>query len=551
MSRSLLSRRSETALLPMIRPVIRHLTGVLLLSACCALPGCGGSPGGQAPNPGNSGSPGPAPSGDAGVSWGFFNYTPDFVGGLNNARVGRGTGYVWTEIERTPGSGSYDWTELDLRVRNAQSASMNAIVVLKTGNGAAFSEAECFRRVEAAGDAVFEDGRVLASCPLRPDMESAWGRMVTQLVERYDGDGQADMPGLTRSIRVDLQIENEAANWEHWDYGEGDRTASADDYLRLLEISYQAKQAANPATQIILTALIYPHLLARCDGRPNGPGCGAPIAQPNLTFTKRILTRPAVFDAVDVHFFVYYRFDPPYVDEGYQWVASQMQQRGYQRPIQSLEWTGAMMLHVTAEGHAAEFSQYFPYSREFASPAAFQAMYRDLDHPSNVVYREWFESEQAVEFVKIFTNLLALGASRLVHVQYADFRPGTWDNVWWNWQGIVKYVGGAVRKPSYYTYNRLAERISGFTSARRVGPAGEVRLYEFTVPGRQPTYVLWTDGPNVTVDLSRVISRRSVRVTSIVTELDGRNDPVVPADQTFATTAVPARDVPVLLSGTD
>jgi hypothetical protein len=459
---------------------------------------------------------------------------------------------LWPGVERPPGSGNYDWSELDTRIRNAQAAARNAVLVLKTGNGSSFSEPDCFRRVEAAPDSNFSNGRAQSSCPIKREMEGAWSRWVTELVERYDGDGRSDMPGAAGNVRVDIQVENEAANWELWDYEETDRTLSADRYLRLLEISYQAKQAANPDTQVILSGLIHPNLLARCDGRPAGPGCGAVPIQSYLAFTKRTLTRPTIFDAIDVHFFVYYHFEPAYIDEGFQWVASQMQQRGYQRPVYSLEWTGSIMLHVATEGYADEFTRYFPYSAEFPNPAAFQAMYRVLDQPGQVVYREWFESEQAKEFGKLFTNMLALGVSRLVHVQYTDYSAGRWDNVWWNWQGVIKYVGGApIRKPSYYTYNLLSGRLFGFTAARRIGQDGDVRLYEFTFPTGEPTYVLWTDGANAVLDLSRAITRRSVRVTHVVTDLNPANEPIVQPEQTVPTTAVPVSDVPVLLRGVE
>lgn len=529
--------------------MIHCLRRLLPLAACLSLVACA-SPGSGPPLPTGSGAPAVVAAESA--SWGFFDYTSDFSNGLTNARWGRATVIQWAGIERPPGSGNYDWSELDPRIRNAQTAGRNAVLVLKAGNGSSFSEPDCFRRVEAAPESNFSNGRAQSSCPIKSEMESAWTRWVTELVERYDGDGRSDMPGLAANVRVDIQVENEAANWELWDYGETDRVLSADRYLRLLEISYQAKQAANPATQVILTGLIYPNLLARCDGRPNGPGCNAVPVQSYLVFTKRTLTRPTIFDAIDVHFFVYYHFEPAYIDEGVQWVASQMQQRGYQRPVYSLEWTGAIMLHVATEGYSDEFARYFPYSGAFPDPAAFLVMYRALDQPEHGTYREWFEAEQAKEFGKLFTNMLALGVSRLVHVQYSDHHPGVWDNVWWNWQGVIKYVGGApIRKPSYYTYNLLSGRLFGFTAARRLGQGGDVRFYEFTFPTGDPTYVLWTDGPNGVVDLSPAITRRSVRVTHLVTDLSPANEPVVQPEQTFPTTAVPVGDVPVLLKGVE
>jgi hypothetical protein len=352
-------------------------------------------------------------------------------------------------------------------------------------------------------------------------------------------------------VRVDIQVENEIANWELWDYGETDRVAAADHYLRLLELAYQAKQTAAPGTQVILAGLIHPNLLARCDAQPGLPECAEATVQSNLVLTKRILTAPSLFDAVDVHAFAYYHFEPSYIEAGFQWVAAQMQQLGYQRPLYCLEWTGSSMLHVSSEGYAEEFAGYFPYADDFPEPEAFMAMYKALDEPQNVVYREWFEAEQAKEFAKLFTNILAAGATRLVHVQYTDFFPGrAWDNVWWNWQGVIKYLGSTpVRKPSYYTYNLVSARLSRFATAKRVGPVGDVRLYKFTFVSGAPAYVFWTDGTAGTLDLSSVIGTNNVRVTHLVTELDAANAPVILPEETVPVTAVPVGDVPVLLKG--
>jgi len=527
--------------------VVHRTRQLLLLAAGSWLVACGSPT--SPPPPTDGGVPAVPPVET--VSWGFFAYTSDFLGGLTNARWSRATGILWAEVERPPGTGNYDWSELDAGVKFAQTAGMNRLLVLKTGNGSSFSDPDCFRKVDAAAAVGgLPGGRALSSCPIRTEMESAWSRMVTELVERYDGDGTRDMPGLLSSTRLDIQVENEAASPQLWDYGTTDRTLAADRYLRLLELSYQAKQGANPKTQVILTGLFQPNLLARCDGNPADPEC-APAVLQNLAFTKRILARPDIFDAVDVHFFAYYHFEPEFIDHGFQWVVGQMQQRGYQRPIYSLEWTGSMMLHV-AGGYADEFADYFPYSADFPSIDAFQAMYVGLDQPGNVTYRRWFEAEQAREFGKLFTNMLALGVRRLVHVQYSDYRAGAWDNPWWNWQGIIKYVGGGpIRKPSYYTYNILSERLYGFTAARRIAQADGVRLYEFTLPTGQPTYVLWTDGASAVLDLSSVMARQTLRVTHLVTELDAANQPVVQPEQTVTATAVPVGDVPVLLKGVE
>ena len=521
-----------------------------MLAACASVVTCG--------SPAFAASPAPAPAGSeapaaGGASWGFFNYTSDHAQNLRNARWARVTGILWTSVEKPPGSGAYDWSDLDATVQSMQAARRSLVFVLKASNGASFSDPVCFERVRAAPDDAFSNGRAFSSCPPKPEMESAWAAMVGAFVERYDGDGLADMPGWNGSVRVDIQVENEPANWELWDYGETDRVLAADHYLRLLELAYQAKQAAAPGMQVILAGLVHPNVLARCDAQPGLPECGAAPVQSNLVLTKRILTRPDAFDAVDVHVFLYYHFEPSYIDEGLEWVTGQMQQLGYMRPLYCLEWTGSSMLQVAMEGYDDEFAGYFPYADDFPDNEAFMAMYAALDEPQNVVYRKWFEAEQGKEFAKLFANMLAAGAKRLIQVQYADLFPGNpWDNVWWNWQGAIKYVGGTpIRKPVYYTYNLVATRLSRFASASRVGPSGDVRLYEFTFPSGDPAYVFWTDGPGATVDLSSVIDHSNVRVTHLVTELDAANKPVLLPEQTVPATAVPVGDVPVLLKGVD
>ena len=53
------------------------------------------------------------------------------------------------------------------------------------------------------------------------------------------------------------------------------------------------------------------------------------------------------------------------------------------------------------------------------------------------------------------------------------------------------------------------------------------------------------------LDLSPVMTRAAVRITYLVTELDGTNGPIVRPEGTVPATAVPAGDVPILLEGVE
>ena len=131
---------------------------------------------------------------------------------LPHVKWSRITGLHWQKLEQPPGSGRYNWQLLDGFVREAQGNSCNLVFVLKTGNDRATSDARCYKVASSSKSSE----KYLHSCPILDEYKSHWQRLVSNIVERYDGDGRHDMPGLKSDFTMDIQIENEAGNPAYW-----------------------------------------------------------------------------------------------------------------------------------------------------------------------------------------------------------------------------------------------------------------------------------------------------------------------------------------------
>jgi len=527
-----------------------------------------------------------------GPTWGFFAISEvgDPLKDLPLVSWSRRTGLMWSKLELPPGSGRYDWNYMDGLVGKAQENDVNLVFVLKTGSPPEASEAACYqeaargggagggsrpprgrehpgpgphRRRGGAGAGGAEGGDPesrgeretnTTSCPIRDDYLPAWKRLVAAVIERYDGDGKDDMPRLARGFRLDIEVENEAGYRVFWDPAEPDGTRAAKAFLPLLRAAYEAKESANPATRIIAPGITQPQTLARCATNLRGKECSDPLYVRNRDFAEEVLKHPQYFDAVDVHFFNYFRFDPDFIPDGIRWVRDQMRRAGGEKPIYSLEWTGAMMMNVKRDGHEQEFLSQFPFP-EAARLEALQQIYKNLSDPRNEKYRRWFELEQAREFPKLFTTLLAQGVQRLIHVQFHDYLGQGWNSVWWNWQGIVSYEGNRsnpvlIRKPVYYTYQTLAPKLAGFERVE-VLASGDRVGYKFLFPDRKPVVVAWTNTGERTVDLSRHLEGDVLRVTPLVEEAEDQGRPIRPEPRTAKSTVVRLTETPVLIEAAE
>ncbi|GAI32730.1 unnamed protein product, partial [marine sediment metagenome] len=147
---------------------------------------------------------------------------------------------VWGSIERE--KGKYDWREHDEYVGKIQSYNMAILPVIWP-----FAEWDQANWGPVGGTTplVFEDwwGRGRR----KPYDMDAYRRFVSALVERYDGDGIGDMPGLRHPIKYWQAGFAPSVQEGYYAWFDG----SPEDYLEVLKATYQAVKEADPEANVL------------------------------------------------------------------------------------------------------------------------------------------------------------------------------------------------------------------------------------------------------------------------------------------------------------
>ncbi len=235
--------------------------------------------------------------------------------GLANADTGarwaktRLEAFEWGAIENDAPSGgepTYNWTCADAQVAEWQQAGVDRIQSYMSPKN-------------AWGSRTF-----LTDIAPKASHEADYVRWVGDLVERYDGDGVDDMPGLVAPVR-------------HWVVG-GEWTGfwpkdDPDDYLHVLELTAEAMRAADP--DVVIGAI--PFLLIDIfeGNEPSDAEISERASTDSATDRNSmaglhaILDRPDLWDYLDVHSLGDYTELPPLA----RWLREQMAERGYDKPI--------------------------------------------------------------------------------------------------------------------------------------------------------------------------------------------------------------------------
>ena len=153
--------------------------------------------------------------------------------------------FIWGRIERV--KGKYDFSEADKVVKTAQEMGLNILATIWP-----YAEWDQ-KRWGKTNITVIEDFPELPRSRFKPyDME-AYRAFVKALVERYDGDGVNDMPGLKRPIKYwEVLNEPEAQSKEKDGRLECFFQGDASDFYDLLKATYEAIKEADPEATVII-----------------------------------------------------------------------------------------------------------------------------------------------------------------------------------------------------------------------------------------------------------------------------------------------------------
>jgi len=431
------------------------------------------------------------------------------------------TDIAWGQIVPRPGlraCSGYSWARLDNWVKEWQAAGFEIQMVLRSKSDWATQPAY---RTDLLG------GFGGASTPPKPDQWDAYGDFVRCMVERYDADGAADMPGLRRPI-LDYEIESEAAVEIFWQ-------GTAEEYLRLLKLAYGQVKAANPAARVIATGLGIPDLfddaagaevwdarVAEWRGRLAGNPDALAAFERGLAFLELLEQLQEAFDLVDAHWLTDYKA----IFGGTAWIRGEMARHGYQKPVWAGDATSALNLMV-----APAFFPDRPFkAAELLRLRGLVGVGGILNNPKDPAYaatERWFRAEQASLTVKKLVTGMAVGLAGINLCCLQD-----WPAVsGFPYQGLTDE--NQQPRPALRSFGLTARKLAGYTEVVPLALGKNIYAYQFTVHGK-PVIVLWYDDgqhylpearqPSAQVELPFAGSQ--ARVTRIITE-PGQTEPWV------------------------
>jgi hypothetical protein len=402
----------------------------------------------------------------------------------------------WGEMQRSPGAAT-DFRRLDAFVGEFQTAGFSDLVLsLKSHNRWAAS-----------------DPLLRTSVVPRAEYLDDYAAWVGAVVERYDGDGRDDLPGLARPVRI-YEIGSEFSSYE---------PEPVADYLVMLERAYCAAHRADPEVLVAHAALLtttafkdhpdpsdYEAAFAAVDRR---------VMTHNLADIHALLDRPDVFDLVNVHALG----DPYELEDLAAWLGYEMQARGYRKPIivsdtsttPFIAWGTAtacnlspqqmgLIIPPATEDDRCRLAGYF---KQLLAGDQATLRWTQAFAAQDTVKRVVVAAEQGYALI----DTAFVGDLEVLKLPVFQAAGGTGA-----WAGMLDPARNEYR-PSYYALRQVAHYLAGYDAVQRLPFADPgVRVYQITRAVRQ-SWVAWYEpgtlslpgdpAPHVSVDLTTGLAR--------------------------------------------
>jgi hypothetical protein len=313
------------------------------------------------------------------------------------------------------------------------------------------------------------------SIPPYPRYLQDYYDFVANVVERYDGDGHWDMPGLKYPVLY-YEIESEAQHEGFW-------RGTAKDYGVLLRLAHNAAKEACPDSQIILSGINFGEWFDQDSSTQELKKQFQRLPlfhRKAFEFVSYTLSLVDYYDAIEFH----YNRDYRGVFGTVKYLRSELKKYGQDKPI----WAG----------DTASTTWLFAKRRSSPIPYRDEQLYRKLLDPQHQFSDEvkWFRAEQAK--ISIKKHIVGAG-ERLAGIILETLHD------WWPQRRDLKYaheknwqLTGLINKdrsprPVYYAYKQMIDHLNGFNEAVRLRSAREDYLYRFSFSTKPPIYVIWTE----------------------------------------------------------
>ena len=332
------------------------------------------------------------------------------------------------------------------------------------------------------------------------------------VVERYDGDGVDDMPGLVYPV-YQFGLEREFTGF--W-------PGTADDHVRLLRIAYPAIHAADSDAQVLLIAILAADIF---NGAPDAAEIErrfqeTPKACRNLSDMQTVLSACDAYDVVDFHSLGDYTEIPVTAA----WLREQVQAHGCDKPL----YIGDALSMSCLIGYGDPFEIVPPLTFAPATDAARDSVIAVLQSvadpakPDHDTATAWLQAEMARGLVK---KIVVAAGEGIEGINLGNLEDWTLVNALDANAALVRSTGAAafmgmmdttltaryaglplngsyaatskVRNPgdaraAFYALQLALDKIARLTTATKLDLGTDVWVYRFETPTGS-VWVVWYD----------------------------------------------------------
>ncbi|MEW6102138.1 MAG: hypothetical protein AB1481_07620 [Candidatus Omnitrophota bacterium] len=456
--------------------------------------------------------------------------------------------FPWEKIEPDPpqkGAHSYDWSLADKFAQVvAHSGRQLDLTILPRNNWATIVP---YSKM---------DEPCCDMSPLKEDKDSnasawgmtayeAWGEFVFNLVERYDADGIADAPGITRPVIKYLELGAEPDSKEHFlVYG-----GSPGLFDRMLSVTYKYAKKANPDIQIVRGRSNPGHIF---DDNPDEKTLRLRRADYLDFISESFKLGKENFDIFAINLNDHYTGLFPFV----RWLESEMNKHGYVKPFM----IGDARTTLYPRDNDSPAMRILPPRY----PPEFMKILRDPGHPQ---YRKNKTIQQADEVRHSLCKMLVALASGQEAISLQPvIGPLAHKKEMWQDAGlfdmrIFKQGKGdslKSRKPLYFACKQISDMLIGADKDIEIISLGENIFAYKLLNGGKKIFFLWHEDPfavdeqglvrrnqNMTVNLRPFVSSANVRIKHFVIEIDSNFKPVYPADAVTPAGQITINEMPI------
>ncbi|MEM3030106.1 MAG: hypothetical protein QXH27_00060 [Candidatus Micrarchaeia archaeon] len=331
--------------------------------------------------------------------------------------------FDWNIVEAN--NGSYDFNLTDAYVARSQANNLSIQAIIWPFNN--WDQLSCH-----GNECRFQGIGSLSLFRCAPCNIQRYEKFARALVERYDGDGVEDMPGLRQPIKHWEVMDRPSLGSGNTPYFKG----TSFEYASLLRATYSAVKAACPDCEVLY------------GGLPD-------LDVPTINFFEYTLQ----YGAKD--FFYIASLHANNAGEGVNLLAFK---------------------NVLARNNLDKTV----WLTEVAYPTG------NFTHDRyGAGVESLSEEEQAAVLVRSYVFALANGAQKIF---YARLKEGPALSEEENSYALVRYDGR--KRPAFYALKFLISQIDRFTSIEMPDYGPGVRAYKFVVPGKPaPVYVFWSSEP--------------------------------------------------------